>query len=91
MALLNRIPEESYGVLESFLGTLLFSIPALVMVLMKVNLFILFFYYSVVVFMILGFASHIRSHDVEESLKSLISKAQGTKKQIDKYKEKEDI
>jgi hypothetical protein len=91
MALLDRIPEDSYGVLECFLGTLLFSIPALVMVLMKVNLFILFFYYSVVVFMILGFASHIRSHDVEDSLKSLISKAKGTKKQIDKFKEKNEI
>lgn len=91
MALLEKCPENTYAVIECLLGTLLFSIFPFILILLKINYFILFFYYSVVIFMILGFASHIRSHDVEDSLKSLISKAKGTKKQIDKFKEKNKI
>jgi hypothetical protein len=88
MAFLDRIPEDSYGIFECILATLLFSLPPFVFLLFSANALILFFYYSIIIFMILGFASHLRSHDVADDLKSLISKAYATRKEIKKYENK---
>jgi uncharacterized metal-binding protein len=85
MTFLDEIPEKSYGIIECLIGTALFSIFPIIAILCSINSFILFLYYSVVLFMIFGFAAHIRSHDVTDTMRSLISKADAAKKEIDKY------
>lgn len=91
MAFLDKIPESSYGILECTAGTVLFSIPPFIFLLFSANAVILFFYYSIVLFMVFGFASHVRSHDVSDQLRGLINKAQAARKDIVKYSKKHEI
>lgn len=91
MALLDKIPEQSYGIIECLIGTTLFTIPPFIFLIFNSNALILAFYYTIVIFMLFGFASHVRSHDVAEDLQSLISKAQATRKDIKKYEKKHEI
>jgi hypothetical protein len=91
MALLEKIPEKSYGIIECLVWTILASIPAIILLLLKVNIFILFSYYSILLFMVFGFASHLRSHDVDKDIKTLIGKTKEVRRQIKKYGKNHEI
>ena len=78
----EKVPRSSYGIMESIIPSIILLIPVLILILFKINPYLIMMYYSVTTFLLCSLILHFNSNGASEE-KGIINKIKKVKKNID--------